>query len=90
MELAAELDRAARNGDPLVALRASTEVIKRIEAMQEMWVDEARAKNAKDIEIAAALQVTSPRVAQRFGNRAETAKRLREQLDAVLRQGEAE
>lgn len=90
MELAAQLEQAAREGDPLVALRASAEVIEQISSMQEIWVDAARAKNAKDVEIAAALKVTSPRVAQRFGNRAETARRLREQLDAVLRQGDIE
>jgi hypothetical protein len=90
MELAAQLERAAREGDPLVALRASAEVIEQIYSMQEIWVDAARAKNAKDVEIAAALRVTSPRVAQRFGNRSETARRLREQLDAVLRQEDVE
>lgn len=78
IELTAEMDRAVRRGDYLTALRTNTDVIARITALQEWMVDSARAANVKDVSIAEALKVTSPRIAQRFGNRAETTRRLRD------------
>jgi hypothetical protein len=85
-ELAADMETAVQRSDWLAALTASVEVAAGVTATQEWLVDSARAAGLQDQEIAGALRVTPGRITQRFGKRAETARRLREQLDALLSQ----